>query len=71
MALWIPVAKRWKGLLLLLTGILAALIVVFTFSPPNALLFADPVSYTHLDVYKRQSPWSATRTRWSRIFWPS
>lgn len=40
-ALWIPVAKRWKGLLLLLTGILAALIVVFTFQAPNALLFAD------------------------------
>lgn len=40
-ALWIPVVKRWKGLLLLLAGILAALIVVFTFCPPNALLFAD------------------------------
>ena len=40
-ALWIPVSKRWKGFLLLLTGVLAALIVVFTFAPPDTLLFAD------------------------------
>ena len=37
------------------TGILAALIAVCSWiSIPTAVPFTLPVSYTHLDVYKRQ-----------------
>ena len=31
-ALWIPVTKRWRSPLLMLTGVLAVLVVVFTFT---------------------------------------
>ena len=40
-ALWIPVTKRWRSPLLMLTGVLAVLVVVFTFYTPDTLLFAD------------------------------
>ena len=40
-ALWIPVAKRWRGVLLLCTGLVALMLVIFTFCPPDTLLFAD------------------------------
>lgn len=40
-AVWIEVAPRWKGALLLAVGVLALLIVIFTFCAPDTLLFAD------------------------------
>lgn len=40
-AVWLGISRRWHGVLLLAVGILAALIVIFTFCPPNTLLFAD------------------------------
>lgn len=40
-ALWVGASKRWRGVLLLAVGILAALLVVCTFRTPSAILFAD------------------------------
>lgn len=40
-ALWVGASKRCRGVLLLAVGILAVLLVVFTFLPPDTILFAD------------------------------
>lgn len=37
----IPVSGRWRSPLLLLVGVLAVLVVIFTFWTPDGLLFAD------------------------------
>jgi peptidoglycan/LPS O-acetylase OafA/YrhL len=40
-AFWVPVHRRWRSALLLVVGVLAVLLGVFTFYQPSGLLFAD------------------------------
>ena len=69
-AFFVTAGKPTIGLILTISGGVANMILDYLFMGPleMGVRGAAPVSYTHLDVYKRQTRWGiSTRNLWSYL----